>query len=355
MKAARWVSAALFATCLLAPTACAAQTDPIAAIDARLGRLEAGGEFMGTVLVARGADVIYERGFGSADREAELPNTVDTPYNICSMGKTITAAAAMLLVEDGLIELERRVADYLPDFDAQGRGPITVHNLLSHTSGLGNYMARREFDRDMDSFVAIDQVYELVKLESPEFEPGERFRYANSGYITLGRLIEEVTGGTYYDFVRARILVPLGMDDTNFWLTSERPGDAARGYVRTDAGEFVRERYEAPNPYSDGGVHSTVGDLFSFDQALHAGELVSPESRDRMFTPNLNGYGYGLSIKPPEEHSSNQTSIGHTGGLRDRSTVLRHFVDSDVTIIVLSNMPAMAFEVAREIEAMLFR
>jgi len=333
----------------------AVQDDPIATIDTRLQQYAEAGRFSGAVLIARGEEVLYRRGFAFANQEEQVPNTDHTPFNICSMGKTFTAAAIMLLVEDGGVDLSTPISTYLPDFPEQMADQITVHSLLSHTSGLGNYMAHREFDRNMARLTTIDQVYELVRQEDLRFPPGTRFSYSNSGYVVLGKIIEVVSGQSYFDFVRVRIFAPLGMDETEFYLFSDRPEDVALGYTQEGGGQLRREARRAPNPVSDGGVHSTVGDLFAFDRALHKATLLSAGSRDLMFTPNLNGYGYGLSIKPPEEHASGRTSIGHTGGLMDRSTVLRHFIDDDTVIIVLSNFPAIAYEIAREIEAVLYR
>jgi len=332
----------------------AAQEGPLATIDARLQQYAEAGRFSGAVLIARGEEVLYQKGFGFANREGQVRNAGHTPFNICSMGKTFTAAAIMLLVEDGKVDLSAPISTYLPDFPAEMADQVTVHNLLSHTSGLGNYMAHREFGRNMARLTTIDQVYELVKQEELSFPPGTRFSYANSGYVVLGKIIENVSGQTYFDFVRARIFVPLEMQETEFYLFEDRPEGVALGYTQERGGQFEREADRAPNPASDGGVHSTVGDLFAFDRALHGAILLSASSRDLMFTPNLNGYGYGLSIKPPEEHASGRTSIGHTGGLMDRSTVLRHFIDDDTVIIVLSNFPAIAYEIAREIEAVMY-
>ncbi len=330
------------------------QGDPVAEIDARLRQHTEAERFSGTVLIARSGEVLYSKGFGFADREARLLNSENTAFNICSMGKTFTAAAVMLLVEEGHVDLGAPISTYLPDFPEEMADQVTAHHLLTHTSGLGNYMAHRDFDRNMARLTTIEQLYELVKQEELEFPPGTRFSYANSGYVVLGKIIENVSGQSYFDFVRVRIFQLLGMQETEFYLPDDRPEEVALGYTREGGGQLQREEHRAPNPASDGGVHSTVGDLFAFDRALHEATLLSEPSRDMMFTPNLNGYGYGLSIKPPDEHASARTSIGHTGGLMDRSTVLRHFIDDDTVIIVLSNLPAIAYEIAREIEAVLY-
>jgi CubicO group peptidase (beta-lactamase class C family) len=334
-----------------------AQSDRAAAlakIDSWLKQETQAGRFSGVVLIAKGGETVYERGFGFADREARILNTVDTPHNLCSMGKMLTAATAMLLVEKEQLDLHAPIARYLPDFPRPAADRITLHHLLSHTSGLGNHMARPGFDREAPSLTTIEWLYRHVREETLQFEPGARFSYSNSGFIVIGRIIERVTGRAYAEVVQRRVLKPLQMTHTQFYLTGERPASAARGYLPEGRGGFAREPGVVPQPASDGGMHSTVGDLLRFDRALHGPGLLSERSRRLMMTPNLNGYGYGLSIKPPDEHVSRRTSVGHTGGLADRSAVLRRFVDDEVTVIVLSNLSRAAIDAANEIERLYF-
>jgi CubicO group peptidase (beta-lactamase class C family) len=329
-------------------------SDSITKIERSLQERANEGTFSGTVLVARRSEVLFVQGFSLADREKAVANTPSTPFNICSMGKTFTATAVMLLVDDGKIDVQSPIGDYLPDIPKELAESITVHHLLSHSAGLGNYMGQAGFESKAHSLRTIDGIYELVKSERPAFAPGARFHYSNSGYILLGKIIEEVSGQSYFDFVRRQIFKPTGMEHSEFYYVEERPEGVAIGYTRTHGSHFIREPHVVPNPASDGGVHSTVGDLLKFNRALHGGALVSEPSRDLMFRPNRNGYGYGLSIKPGDEHISGKFSIGHTGGLLDRSAVMRHFVEDDTTVIVLSNLPRVAFEIAREIEAILY-
>jgi CubicO group peptidase (beta-lactamase class C family) len=349
---------ALAGTLAVGPGAASRQVRPgttaQAHIDAWLKRQAEAGRFSGAVLVASHGKTIYEGAFGLADREARIPNTIDTPFNICSMGKMFTAVTAMLLVDEGRLDLHAPIARYLPDFPRPAASRITLHHLLSHTSGLGNHMARPDFDRDARRLTTIEALYARVREETPQFEPGGRFSYSNSGFIVAGRIIERVTGRPYAEVVRRRLLEPAGMTHTHFYLVDDRPATAARGYVPDGRGGFAREPSVVPNPASDGGVHSTVRDLLAFDRALHGGTLLSDRARRLMMTPNLNGYGYGLSIKPPEEHVSRRTSIGHTGGLADRSAVLRRFIPDEVTLVVLSNLSQAAIDAAREIERLYF-
>jgi CubicO group peptidase (beta-lactamase class C family) len=215
-------------------------------------------------------------------------------------------------------------------------------------------MAQPGFEREAVRLTTVAAIYDRVRTEPPTFVPGARFEYSNSGFIVAGRIIEVVTGQPYTEVVRRRVVDPLGMAGTRFYLTHSRPPAAALGYVPDGRGGLLREPGAVPHPASDGGVHSTVGDLLRLDRALHGPGLLSEESRRLMQTPNLNGYGYGLSIKPPEEHVSRRMSVGHTGGLPDRSSVLRRFVDDGVTLIVLANLPSAAITAVTEIERLYF-
>lgn len=252
------------------------------------------------------------------------------------------------------LDLHAPIARYLSDFPRPAADRITLHHLLSHTSGLGNHMARAGFERDAPSLTTVESLYRRVREETPQFEPGARFSYSNSGFIVAGRIIEQVTGQPYAKVVTKRVLAPLGMAGTRFYLVDARPPEAARGYVPDGHGGFSREPTVVPQPASDGGVHSTLSNLLAFDRALRGTGLLSEKARRLMQTPNLNGYGYGLSIKPPDEHVSRRTSVGHTGGLPDRSAVLRRFVGDEVTLIVLSNLPQAAITAVKEIERLYF-
>jgi len=332
----------------------AVSSEALARVREYLDRETRDGRFSGAVLIAQGATRVFEAAYGPANREEHVPNTVATPFNICSMGKMFTAAIAVLLADEGRLDLHAPIARYLPDFPRPAADRITLHHLLSHTSGLGNHMARPDFESDARGLTTIESLYRRVREETPQFEPGARFSYSNSGFIVAGKIIERVTGQPYAEVVTQRLLAPLGMTATRFYLVDARPPEAARGYVPDGRGGFRREPTVVPQPASDGGVHSTLGDLLAFDRALHGPGLLSEKVRRLMQTPNLNGYGYGLSIKPPDEHVSRRTSVGHTGGLPDRSAVLRRFVGDEVTLIVLSNLPQAAITAVKEIERICF-
>ena len=311
-------------------------------------------KFSGNVLIAKNSKILYHKSFGFSNRKTNTLNQPNTKFNICSMGKIFTAAAIMILVQEGKLELNVPIKNYLPDFPDNNYKAITVHHLLSHTSGLGNYMNRDNFYDVIPQLKTISDYYQLVKNEILQFELGTKFSYSNSGYIVLGKIIENVSGQNYYDFIREKIFYPLKMKDTEFYLINQQIPCKAIGYTQTKSGEYKSALYPLPNPASDGGVYSTVLDIYKFDQALYNNLIVSEKYKDQMFSPNLNDYGYGLSIKPAEEHISGKISIGHTGGWMNLSVVYRHFIEDDIVIIVLSNYARVAFEVARNIEAVIY-
>ena len=311
-------------------------------------------KFSGTVLIAKNSKILFLKSFGFSNRETNTLNKPDTKFNICSMGKIFTATAIMKLVQEGRLELNVPIKNYLPDFPENNSKIITVHHLLSHTSGLGNYMNRNNYYDIIPQLKTISDHYQLVKNEILQFEPGVKFSYSNSGYIVLGKIIENVSDQSYYDYIREKIFKPLKMEDSEFYLIDQKVPDKAVGYTKTKSGEYKSSLYPIPNPASDGGVYSTALDIFKFDQALHNNLVLSEKYKDKMFSPNLNDYGYGFSIKPAREHISEKISIGHTGGWMNLSAVYRHFIEDNIIIIVLSNYAGVAFEVARNIEAVIY-
>ena len=174
--------------------------------------------FSGTVLVARNGDVIYAKAFGEANKDHGVPNILETRFNIGSIGKTLTGTAIMQLIEQGKIELEAPVNRYLPEFPHGDR--ITIHHLLSHTSGLFNYMAHPDYRFQMARLRDIGDFLPLIYDQKLRFEnPGSEFSYSNSGIVVLGAVIEKISGLSYEAYLQKHILDPAGMTDTgiNFW------------------------------------------------------------------------------------------------------------------------------------------
>ncbi len=268
------------------------------ALDAVIGEYHRRGEFDGVVLIARQGKIIYQKGFGLANREKNAANALDTPYPICSVTKQFTSLLIMQLVEQGSLRLDGVITDYLPDFRHDTGSRITLKQLLNHTSGLaalddalplvngvpGYYAAVEPRSKDAGSAV---RAYLQGDLKT---NPGEKFNYNNADYIVLEAIIAKVTGKTYADVLRERILIPLGMRHTGVIRRDDFAAKQALGYVKTK-GVDGKEAYQ-PEPYfhranfgAAGAMYSTVGDMLLWDRALDADRLLSAKYREIMFTP----------------------------------------------------------------------
>ena len=206
--------------------------DKIDTVMAEYARLDL---FSGTVLVARSGDIVYAEAFGEANKDHHVANILETRFNIGSIGKTFTGVAMMQLVERGKVELTAPVVRYLPDFPYGDA--ITIHHLLSHTSGMFNYMAHPDYRARMSSLRSIDDLLPLIYDQDLVFDtPGEAYAYSNSGIVVLGAVIEKVTGQPYPQVIHDNILAPAGMTDTGIHFWDQVVPDRAMGYTRRYSG-----------------------------------------------------------------------------------------------------------------------
>lgn len=306
-------------------------------------------QFSGSILVAKDGQVLYAKAFGEANKDHHVKNTLDTKFNIGSAGKTLTGISIMQLEEKGKINVTDPVIKYLDDFPFGDQ--ITIHHLLTHTSGTYNYFAHPQFRSKMASIRSVSDALPLIYDQSLLFDtPGEQFAYSNSGIVILGAVIEKVAGQRYIDYLRHNILDPARMNDTDINYWDEIEEDRACGYIKSPTGKFKSNIYLVPPANADGGIETTVGDLLKYDQALYGTVLLSEESKKMMFTPFLNNYAYCWRI----EHKYGNTITGHSGGAPGVSASFKRYMTDKYTIIVLSNYSNGATHVAKTIEAIVF-
>jgi CubicO group peptidase (beta-lactamase class C family) len=306
-------------------------------------------QFSGCVLVAKDGEVLYAKAFGEANKDHHVPNTLQTKFNIGSIGKIFTGVAIMQLVERGLLDVDDPVSTHLPDFPLGDQ--ITIHHLLTHTSGTFNYFAHPEFPARMFRMRGVQDALPLIYEQDLQFDtPGEQFSYSNSGIVILGAVIEAVTGREYPVHIRESILDPAGMNDTGIDYWDQVVENRASGYIKRLSGEFTSNIFMVPPANADGGIETTVEDLLRFDGALYGEELLGGESKDRMFTPFLNDYGYCWRID--ERHGG--SVVGHGGGAPGISAEFLRFIDDGYTLVVLSNYDRAASPVSRALEAVMF-
>jgi CubicO group peptidase (beta-lactamase class C family) len=286
--------------------------------------------FSGSVLIARKGEILLKRGYGMADYEHGIPNTPRTKFRIASLTKSFTALAILQLQEQGLLHINDSLSKFFPDYP---RGDaITLHHLLSHTSGIPNFtVATDEKARTMPH--NLEMTIKKFKDLPLEFSPGEKFEYCNAGYYLLGSIIEKVTGKDYATVIKHNIFVPLGMTDSGYDYNHLIIKNRAYGY-RLEKGKLINAEYiHMANVHASGGLYSTIEDMYLWDRALYTEKLVKRNSLKQMFTPVTKNYGYGWGII----NLFDRKMVGHNGDMEGFQTNITRFVDDDVCIIILSN------------------
>jgi D-alanyl-D-alanine carboxypeptidase len=305
--------------------------DFIGRAEAYIGAYVKQGKFSGAVLIAKDGKPVLRKAYGLADREWEIPNTPDGKFRIGSITKQFTALAVLQLVDAGKVKLDDPVKKYY-----EGAPPtwekITVHHLLSHTSGIPSYTGLPNFFRDKSREpLKPEGIVKLTQDKPLEFEPGTKYAYNNTGYVLLGYIIEKVSGQDYATYMRTHIFEPLGMQNSGYDSHTTILKKRVRGYSPDGKNAAY---LDMSLPFSAGALYSTVDDLLIWDQALTSGKLVSKESYEKMFTPVLNNYAYGWVVNT----FGGRKEMGHGGGINGFNTFFIRYPAEQVAIAVFSNI-----------------
>ncbi len=327
------------------------------AIDALLDEAD----FSGVVQVSRGADVVFERARGLADRAHAIPNTMETQFGMASGSKAFTALAVMALVSDGLLTLDTSVREVLGEIGDQLElidPRVTVGHLLSHTSGIGDYLDE-EADGDISDYAMPVSVHEFVTTRDflvalrghpKKFEPGEKFAYCNGGFVVLALVVEAASAKPFHDVVTERVITPAGMTATGYPRSDQLPGTAALGYVPSDDAWRTNVFHLPVRGSGDGGAFTTVADMARFWSALYNGRILARPVIDEMVmprTPAPSGsarYGLGFWLHPDEGVVELE---GYDAGVSFRSA---YAPASQVLFTVISNTSAGAWPVVKLLE-----
>jgi formylglycine-generating enzyme required for sulfatase activity len=346
------------------PTPSAAPQPPfVADVRAYVEDLVSQEQFSGVVLIAAHGEPVFKGAYGLARRSPDVPNQVDTKFNLGSMDKMFTAVAVLQLVEQGQLALPDRIVDILPGYaNPQVAEQVTVHQLLMHTSGLGNYFDSELYEDIHDQVRSVADYVPLFMDTPLLFEPGARFGYSNSGYIVLGLIIEAVTGQDYYDYVREHIFEPAGMVNTAAYELDAGTPNLAVGYTWLDADGnetdvLTDNLFVMPmRGGSAGGGFSTAEDLLRFGNALLDHQLLSPASTELLLEGKIElgggvQYAYGFFDRLLEH----KRVVGHGGGFPGICSSMGMYLDTGYTLIVLSNsdrdcMPVLEFAQERLLE-----
>ncbi len=303
----------------------------ISAVEEFMTELYRRGQFNGAILIANREGIVYRAAFGLANRESNVPFAPDTPSCLASLSKPLTSLAVMMLAEKGSIKYDDHISQYVPELPPQ-LGAVTVRQLLTHTSGIPDYP---NLNVEHPGMLTSEVLSALTHVNQLEFPAGTKYRYSNSGYVLLGILVERVSGTPLSEFLQKKVFTPLRMTRT-FVLTNDKQKnhEVARAYSAFgDSDDYLAF------VTGDGGVYSTVDDLYLFDRALYTEQLIHQSSLTQAFTPatvseGSTTYGFGWNIKE-ESYGKRVWHTGSTSGFR--AFIERRLHDQSV-VIMLTNV-----------------
>lgn len=309
------------------------------------------GRLSGIVMLASRHDRLFDHISGLADRSRGEQITLDTRFNVASIGKSFTAVAIAQLAEQKLLDYRDSIADHISDYpnpDVADR--VTIHHLLTHTSGLGNY----PFTHEQTS---VSGMIDLFASDGLRFEPGADMGYSNAGFVILGRIVEVISGQNYFDYIQKNVFESAEMSRSGFFRTDEEVDGRAIGYTRMN--ESGERTLEQPVPNNDrielmgspaGGAYSTARDLIAFGRALMNNELVGPEHMEIITTGKVEmgrgmTYAYGFG----DHRRGSLRSIGHNGGAPGIGCDFRIYPEKGLISVILTNIdPDVVMQISRQ-------
>ncbi|MGV3263719.1 serine hydrolase domain-containing protein [Cytobacillus pseudoceanisediminis] len=330
--------------------------------DKRLSSVIKNVGFSGVVLVKEKEELILQLAEGDADRANETPNNPGTRFGIASGCKIFTAVGICQLAENGFISFETRLNDVLEDVFPLFDETITIHHLLTHTSGVPDYFDESIMDdfeelwkeRPMYLLNHLRDFLPMFQNKKMMFKPGEKFHYNNAGYILLGLIIEKKTGLSFQDYIHSQIFEPCGMKDSGFFRFDNLPENTAIGYIDNEEdGTWRTNIYSLPiRGGSDGGAYVTAQDMILFWEALCNDKLIGGEYTEKLMSPHAKAdeneyYGYGLWIRKKNEAIFKYHLMGYDPGVSFHSA---YYPESGITLVVPSNKSYGPFTVMKEIE-----
>ncbi|MFK8060086.1 MAG: serine hydrolase [Polaribacter sp.] len=290
-----------------------------------------------SALVAKDGKVIYRKAFGKANLELDVNMTSENVFQVGSITKQFTAVSILMLLEEGKLSLEDEITKFIPDYPTNGK-KITVHHLLTHTSGIKSYTSMQSFGKVMTIDEAPLKFIDFFKNEPMDFETGEKYLYNNSGYFILGYIIEKASGMSYSKFIQERIFDKINMNSSYYGSHTKLIKNRASGYQK--GGEFVNAQYiSLALPYAAGSIMSTVDDMLKWQTAITTDVFVKEATIDKAFTNyTLNNgdkinYGYGWSIN----EINDEPTIEHGGAIPGYLSMGIFVPSKNVYVILFSN------------------
>ncbi|WP_432409196.1 serine hydrolase domain-containing protein [Wukongibacter sp. M2B1] len=318
--------------------------------------LEERKDFSGTVLVAEGENIIIKESYGISNYDFDVPNTLDTKFCIASITKSITAMAIMLLVQQEKLDLNNTLDMYISEYPNGNK--ITIHHLLTHTSGLAFLYNDTEYQMYIKEYHALDEFIDKFKYKSLATEPEEKFQYSNMGYSLLSYVIEQVSNKIYDDFIRENIFDKLSMKNTGCFRNERILKNKANGYSMVD-GNIINCDMKNISAFNGAGdIYSTVEDLYAWTKALKKGRPLNKVYNEKLLRDygkvyDNFYYGYG---KIMFKRNNKIEYFYQDGGLPGFKSIYIIYPDKDVTLILLSNYDFINIaEIVNRIEAIVFQ
>lgn len=310
-----------------------------------------------SVMIIKNGIPVFTKGYGFADLESGIPVSPVTNYRLASVTKQFTAMCVMILAEKGKISIDDPLIKYFTDYP-QWANNVKIIHLLNHTSGILDYESLIPDSQTIP--VSDNDVYNSLRgTDSLYFGPGTKYQYSNSAYVLLGVLIEKLSGSSFSDFLKTEIFTPLGMDESSTNLIKAKISNRAFGYSGENGTFLKTDQSVTSYTLGDGGIYSSVSDLFKWDQALYGGKVVSNETMNKIFNPSSwineqknEAYGLGWFIS----QKNGRRCIWHSGNSRGFTNLITRFPDEKLTIIILTNRNEADVEsVEKELEAVILK
>jgi CubicO group peptidase (beta-lactamase class C family) len=319
-------------------------------MDELVASYAAADQFMGSVFVSEGNKVLLNKAYGYANLEWKVANTPQTRIRICSITKQFTAVATLLLEQRGRLKTSDPVKKYVPGVPSSWDS-ITIHHLLTHTSGIADPQNLADFDpyalaKPADSLLKATP--EGIKLMPLLFKAGERFEYSNSNYSLLGYIIEKVSGTPYETFVADNLFKPLGMSESGFDSWQTIIPNRAYGYGLQPDGLRNAHFIDMSNTRATGNIYSTAADMDRWQQGLHAGRVLNRAMLKKLTKPDKDGSAYGMFVQQP----SRGTVYLHAGGMDGFDTIIGYWPQRKISVVVLANRNAPAGPIAAGLSAL---
>lgn len=306
--------------------------------------------FHGSVLVAKNGKIVLEKSYGYGDAASKKENTTNTLYQIGSVTKQFTAATILKLEEQGKLSVNDTISNYFPELKWGHK--ITVHHLLTHTSGLFNFTNDTTlWLHESKQPISKKDLIAKFSQKPLDFEPGTKYNYSNSGYVLLGFLIEKISGKPYEKVIRDIIFQPSGMQNSGFNFSTTSSEHKATGYYDNGTANMPAFIVDSTVSYAAGAIYSTTGDLYKWTHAIHNKKILTGANWQKAFTPFLNNYAYGFVI----DTVYGNKRIWHNGGIHGFVSHLEYFPSENSVVILLSNyMQSNLMKVSSALTAALY-